>query len=155
SFDGTLGLTLAATGANSQALPPEKSHNIEIGTKWSLKRDLEVTAAAFDTEKTNAKTTDLTGATVLAGDQDVKGIELRLSGNLSPRWGIFSGIAMMNGEVKDSGVATEIGKQLAYVPHYSFNLWSTYRVSKRLTLGGGTNYSDGHYFNQTGGYLFV
>ena len=34
----------------------------------------------FDIEKTNAKTTDLTGATVLAGDQDVKGVEFGLSG---------------------------------------------------------------------------
>ena len=46
-------------------------------------------------------------------------------------------------------------RRLSYVPDISFNLWSTYRLPMNLTLGGGTNYSDGHYFNQTGGFLFV
>ena len=58
----------------------------------------------------------------------------------------------MDGTVKDSGVPSEIGQQLAYVPRVSFNLWSTYRLPMDLTLGGGTNYSDGNYFNQTGGF---
>jgi catecholate siderophore receptor len=155
SFDGTLGLTLAATGVNSQALPPEKTRNIEVGTKWDLSKSLVLTAALFDIDKTNAKTTDLSGATVLAGDQDVKGAELGISGNLTSRWGIFGGLSLMNGKVKDSGVPPEIGQELAYVPHASMNLWSTYRVCKNLTLGGGANYSSGQYFNQTGGYLFV
>jgi catecholate siderophore receptor len=155
SFDGTLGLTLAATGVNSQALPPEKTHNLEVGTKWELAHNLQFTAAAFDTEKTNAKTTDLNGATVLAGDQDVKGVEFGLSGNLTERWGAFGGLSLMNGTVKNSLINTEIGAQLPYVPKASFNLWTTYRFPMGLTLGGGTNYSDGNYFNQTGGFLFV
>ncbi|MES1146849.1 MAG: TonB-dependent receptor, partial [Solimonas sp.] len=155
SFDGTLGLTLAATGVNSQALPPERTRNIEIGTKWDLRSDLQLTAAVFKIEKTNAKTTDLTGATVLAGDQDVKGLELGLSGNLTSRWGIFSGLSLMDGKVERSGVVTEVGAELPYVPHVSLNLWSTYRLPANLTVGGGANYSDGNYFNQTGGFLFV
>jgi catecholate siderophore receptor len=155
SFDGTLGLTLAATGVNSQALPPERTRNIEIGTKWDLRNDLQLTAAVFEIEKTNAKTTDLNGATVLAGDQDVKGVEFGLSGNLTSRWGIFSGLSVMHGKVESSGVASEVGAELPYIPHVSLNLWSTYRLPANLTVGGGANYSDGNYFNQTGGFLFV
>lgn len=155
SFDGTLGLTLAATGVNSQALAPEKTRNIEVGTKWELPRHLALTLALFDVEKTNAKTTDLSGATVLLGDQDVKGGEIGISGNLTSRWGMFGGLALMNGKVKNSGIPTEIGQELTYVPHASFNLWTTYRVSQKLTVGGGANYTSGQYFNQTGGFLFV
>jgi catecholate siderophore receptor len=155
SFDGTLGLTLAATGVNSQGLAPEKTHNIEVGTKWDLTPSLQFTAAAFDIEKTNAKTTDLTGATVLAGDQDVKGVEFGLSGNLTARWAAFGGLSLMNGTVKNSGIPSEIGAVLPYVPKSSFNLWSTYRLPIGLTLGGGTNYNSGNYFNQTGGFSFV
>ena len=155
SFDGTLGLTLAATGVNNQALPPEKSYNAEAGTKWDLTPNLQFTAAVFDTQKTNAKTTDENGATVLLGDQEVKGVEFGLSGNLTPRWGAFGGLSLMDGTVNRSNVAYEVGQQLAYVPHVTFNLWSTYRLPMGLTLGGGTNYSDGNYFNQTGGFLYV
>jgi catecholate siderophore receptor len=155
SFDGTVGLTLAATGVNNQALPPEYTHNLEAGTKWDLAPNLNFTAAVFDMAKTNAKTTDLNGATVLAGDQDVKGVEFGLSGNLTPRWGAFGGLALMNGEVKNSLVVSEVGAQLPYVPKASLNLWTTYRFPMGLTIGGGTNYSSGNYFNQTGGFLFV
>ena len=35
------------------------------------------------------------------------------------------------------------------------NLWSTYELPMRLTVGGGVNYSDGNFFNQTGSFNFV
>jgi len=155
SFDGTLGLQLAATGVNSQSLAPEMTHNIEAGVKWDLAPSLMFTAAVFDMEKTNAKTTDLTGATVLAGDQDVKGVEFGLSGDITPRWSVFGGLSFMDGEVKASGIVSEVGAQLPYVPKASFNMWSTYRLPIGLTLGGGANYSSGNYFNQTGTFNFV
>src|SRR4029453_12692040 len=74
SYDGNFGLTLAATGVNDSALPPERSRNVEAGAKWDLRPPLFATAAVFQIEKTNAKTTDASGVTVLAGDQQVKGI---------------------------------------------------------------------------------
>ena len=155
SFDGTLGLTLAATGANSQSLAPEKTRNIEAGTKWDLAKNLQFTAAVFQMEKTNAKTVDLNGATVLAGDQEVNGVEFGLTGNITPRWGAFGGVSFMNGEVKASGIASEVGAQLPYVPKASLNLWTTYQLPMGLTIGGGTNYNSGNYFNQTGTFNFV
>ena len=44
---------------------------------------------------------------------------------------------------------------MAYVPEFSFNLWSTYRLPMDLTLGGGVNHSDGNYFNNTGGFNYL
>lgn len=106
--------------------------NIEAGTKWDLASNVQFTAAVFEIEKTNAKTTDLNGATVLAGDQRVRGVEFGLSGNITPRWGAFGGLSLMNGEVVSSGIATEVGAQLPYVPKASLNLWTTYRLPSGL-----------------------
>jgi len=149
SYDGAFGLTLAASGANSQALPPERTHNIEVGAKWDIRPALFATVAVFDMEKTNAKTTDLSGATVLAGDQQVRGVELGLSGNLTSRWSVLSGLSLMNGRIKESANAAEVDKQLSYVPDTSFNVWSSYRLPFNLTLGGGAQFTAGYYFSNT------
>lgn len=149
SYDGSFGLTLGAAGGNSQALPPERSRNFEIGAKFDVGAGLSLTGAAFRTAKTNAKTTDASGATVLAGDQRVNGLEFGLAGNITPRWSVFSGFSLMNGRIKDSGNAAEVDKQLAYVPKSSFNIWSSYRLGPAITVGGGAQYTAGYYFNNT------
>ena len=146
SFDGSFGLTLTAA---TQPLPPEKTHNVEGGVKWDVRRAL-VTAAVFHNEKLNAKTTNDAGATVLAGNQTVTGVELGLSGDLTKRWSMLAGLALMKGTVDESGVAAEVGQRLSYVPRTSFNVWSTYRLPvPRLTLGGGAQFTDGYFFNNT------
>ncbi|MCC7240937.1 MAG: TonB-dependent siderophore receptor [Acidobacteria bacterium] len=150
SFDGSFGLTLSGTGANNAALPPERSRNIEIGTKWDVTPGLFATVAAFRTEKVNAKTTDAsTGATILAGDQQVTGIEFGLSGNLTSRWSVFSGLSLMDGKIEESLVAAEVDKRLSYVPETSFNIWSTYRLPMNLSIGGGAQFTGGYYFNNS------
>ena len=150
SYDGAFGLTLAATGVNSTALPPERSRNLEAGTKWDLKSNLFATAAVFHTEKTNAKTTDATtGATILAGNQQVTGVEFGLSGNLTEPWGLFTGVSLMKGRIDQSAVAAEVDARLSYVPEQSFNLWSTYRLARRVTVGAGAQFTGGYYFNNT------
>jgi catecholate siderophore receptor len=75
-------------------------------------------------------------------------------GEITEQWSTFTGISFMDGTVKASGVASEVGAELPYVPHISFNVWSAYKLT-RLTVGAGVNYNDGHYFNQTGGFLLV
>jgi catecholate siderophore receptor len=149
SYDGSFGLTLGATGANAAALPPERSVNLEVGSKWDVANGLFATLAWFRTEKTNAKTTDASGATILAGDQQVSGVELGITGHVTPRWEMVAGLSLMDGEVKESAVPAEVGKRLAYVPRRSFNLWSTYRLPFDLTLGGGAQFTDGYFFNNT------
>ncbi|MEO7275885.1 MAG: TonB-dependent siderophore receptor [Vicinamibacterales bacterium] len=150
SFDGSFGLTLAGTGVNSAALPPERSRNVEIGTKWDLTTGLFATVALFHTEKTNAKTTDAaTGATVLAGDQQVDGVELGLSGSLTSRWTVFTGLSLMDGSTKESLVAAEVDRRLSYVPKQSFNVWSTYRLPRAISVGFGAQFTGGYYFSNT------
>lgn len=147
SADAGLGLALGSTGATSASLEPEESRSSELGVKWDLfDRQLAVTAAVFRTEKTNARTTDALGNTVLAGNQRVDGFELGASGRLADAWTIFAGYAYMDGTVRASGIATQIDAALQYIPRHSLNLWTSYRLPFRLTLGGGAQYLDGYFF---------
>jgi catecholate siderophore receptor len=154
-YDSTHGLTLSATGATNQALGPERSRNFEVGTKWDLGEAVHLTAAFFNLEKTDAKTTDLTGAVTLLGDQQVNGVEFTVAGTILPRWVAYGGLSLMHGEVIESATPSEEGVILPYVPKAMLNLWSTYELPMRLTIGGGVNYSDGNFFNQTGTFNFV
>ena len=141
-YDATHGLTLSAAGATSQALGPERSRNFEIGTKWDLGGLLNVTAAYFNLEKTDAKTTDLAGAVTLLGDQGVNGVEFTVAGMILPRLNVYGGVSFMDGEVNKSAQPSEEGVTLPYVPKAMLNLWSTYELPMRLTVGGGVNYSE-------------
>jgi catecholate siderophore receptor len=156
SFDGTLGITMAATGFNAAYLKPELMENLEAGVKWEHKA-MMFQAALFQMEKTNTRTVDTAGNQVLAGDQRVRGAEFNINGNITPRWSVLSGLGLMRGRVLASGVAIENDAEMAYVPHLTFNLFSTYRVNvgRGLTLGAGVNHNSGHFHNQTGGFLFV
>jgi len=147
SVDANQGLGLAATGTNSANLSPEKNKSYELGTKWDLiKKQLAVSAAIFRTEKTNARTTDASGNTVLAGNQKVDGLELGATGNITEAWTVFGGYAYMDGKVDASGIPNQVDAQLTYVPKQSFNLWTTYRLPVGLTLGAGAQFTDGYFF---------
>ena len=154
-YDATHGLQLSAAGATNQALGPERSRNFEIGTKWDLGDAVHFTAAYFNLEKTDAKTTDLAGAVTLLGDQEVNGVEFTVAGTIRPRWNAYGGLSFMHGEVISSAQPSEEGVTLPYVPKAMLNLWTTYELPMRLTVGGGVNYSDGNFFNQTGTFNFV
>lgn len=154
AFDGSFGITMTATGANASSLAPEKTKNAEIGTKWDV-RGMQLTASAFDIEKTNTRTPNSSGVIVLAGDQEVRGLEFSASGAITSRWALFGGMSFMSGKVNASGVALEVDQKMAYVPARSGNIWTTYTLPKGLALGAGINYESGHFFNQTGGFLFI
>ena len=78
-----------------------------------------------------------------------------MAGTILPRWNVFGGLSLMDGEVNESAQPSEEGVTLPYVPKAMLNLWSTYELPMRLTVGGGVNYSDGNFFNQTGTFNFV
>ncbi len=144
------GLTLAnpAPGANTSAnsinVAPEQSISYELGTKWNLMKDkLLLSAALFDTDKTNARTsdpTDPTSVTTLNGKQRVYGIELGATGNLTKEWTITAGYAHMESEVLSSDNQSEVGRELANCPADSASLWTVYAFPFKLDLGAGATF---------------
>jgi len=148
TVDGNVGLGLTNQTGN---VGPEENRSYELGTKWDLLEErLSLSAALFRTERTNARTTDLAGLPVLAGDQIVQGFEFGVAGQITKQWQVFAGYAFMESETKASGVAAELGQSLGNAPEHSANLWTTYNLlNEKLQLGGGFQFV-GDRFNNNG-----
>src|SRR5262249_39784244 len=104
------------------ALDPEKTYNLEIGSKWDLVDErLSLNAAIFNINKTNARTTDpVTGLVRLDGDVRVRGIELGASGGVTRALRVFGAYTLLNSELVQSNNPLEVGKRLQNTPRNSF-----------------------------------
>jgi catecholate siderophore receptor len=83
----------------NEDLAPEKNLGYELGGTWDFADGLQVRAALFRNEKTNARKLDEVGATVLTGKRRVEGLELQFAGYILPNWEVYSGVAFMRGEI--------------------------------------------------------
>ena len=145
---GNGGLELSTANSN---LDPERNRNYEIGTKWDLFDDnLSLTAALFRTDKTNARVTDPDNTTyqVLDGKQRVDGIELTYSGKLTEQWKVYGGYTYMRSELVKTTNEADEGNHMPSTPRNSFNLWSTYDIMPKLTIGAGATFVDSRFGNE-------
>lgn len=140
---------------------PENSENIEIGTKWNvLDNNLLLTAALFQTTKDNVIEGGVdsyqSGGSLNTGKNRVRGIELGLSGNLTPKLSGQIGAALMNSETLDSyfdgtKAASGRGGSISY-PNYignpkanfakrSVSAQLKYQFTPKFNFGGNLTYS--------------
>lgn len=174
-----------STGINSDDTDLMQSWNYEVGGKWELFNDrLIATAALFRTVRENVAITGRTGLTTADpislqgyGEQTVQGLELGLSGNITPEWSIFAGALFMESErnqsaaldlyrcraqpgdygltANNAGIAAcnatlhgTNGDALAFTPEFTGNLWTTYDFPFGLTIGGGVRYVGDSYLGR-------
>lgn len=137
-------------GANFD-VDPEMSETYELGTKWEiLDRRLRLSGALFQTDKTNARTTDPVdplNQIVLLGEQRVSGFELGAAGAITPWWEIYGSFTHLDSEVLSSLDPTEIGNELPNTPHNSFSLWSQVDLPGGFFVGGGPVFVDSRFNN--------
>ncbi len=131
------------TGQNAPNSDPQVSYNYELGTKWDfLNRKLSTSLAFFRSERTNiVVASDTSGNPSVFGDQEVQGVELGVSGNITDNWLVFGGWSYLESENSNSSNAAQNGSELQWTPEQSGNLWTTYRLPFGLTLGAGYQYS--------------
>jgi len=151
-------------GQNNQAAKPQRAVNHELGIKWnSFNERLATSAAVFQTTRRGVAITGKEpGApdspTLLRGygRQVVRGVELAVTGNISPAWTIFAGAVFLDSERDhdawldaarreanpgDYGSAGSTrGDQLAFTPRRSASLWTSYRFDTGLVLGAGVQH---------------
>jgi catecholate siderophore receptor len=139
---GQNGTNLNPTNEN---LDPEKNLGYEVGATWDFPNGMQMRAAMFRNEKTNARRLDETGATVLTGKRRVDGIEIQLAGYILPNWEIYSGVAFMDGKITSSNVNQ--GNKPLGVADVAGNVWTVYKLGGGWEVGGGVRGSSGFFLS--------
>nr|WP_294917674.1 TonB-dependent siderophore receptor [uncultured Neokomagataea sp.] len=141
---------IALSTANNK-LAPENGKNVEVGAKADLfSGRFSVTGSLFNGKMTNAQVSDGYGNQIDAGTQRVRGAEVNVAGNITPRWEMFGGWTYLDSTVVSGGPTNaNVGKMFPYTPRNSVALWSTYRVLPSLKAGGGVTYMSRRYTNVT------
>ncbi|RYJ01686.1 MAG: TonB-dependent receptor, partial [Acetobacteraceae bacterium] len=59
------------------------------------------------------------------------------------------GYTYLDGQIVESKVPAEVGRNIPNTPRHTATVWSTYDLPYDLTVGGGAFYVDGRYSNTT------
>ena len=138
----------------SCSVAPQLAKTYEAGAKWDfLKGQLGLTGAVFRTDRTRylVASGDITVLEQqLDGRARVDGVQLGLTGNITPDWAVFASYAHLRSEVLQSvsafvlastGIDAQAGNALANTPRDSANVWTTYHLPLGFTVGYGANYT--------------
>lgn len=138
---------------SNEILDPEETTSIEAGVKWAFFRErLTTSAAIFQLTRENAQIQIEPGVYAQAGETEVTGLELGVSGQVTPKWSVFGGYTYMDSElVKGAYNNVNVGDQLANTPEHSFSLFSTYKLTEAFSLGGGAYYVSDSFGGNQGG----
>jgi catecholate siderophore receptor len=115
-------------------LAPEKFTNYEIGAKWDIRPDLNVTVALFQLDRSNATTPNPANplVSINVGETRTKGLELALTGKVLANWQVSGGYTYQDATLRGNDMV-----RLAQVPKHQFSLWNRYDVNDALGLGLG------------------
>lgn len=115
---------------NSADLSPTKTENVEVGAKWDVNDQLNVTLALFEMSQTNIQNQDPANPNqaLLAGEQKTKGVELSLTGQLTDQLSVLAGYSYMDGTIEKSAIGLT-GNHSALTPNNTANLWLKYQIN--------------------------
>ena len=142
--------TCNAKAANTA---PEKSRNIEIGSKFELFEGKSLLGIAlFHSEKYNERNTDPDSAAsqmLLSGQRHASGMEFNFAGRITPTWEVFynhtwipdARIDASTQTLAANGTGAQVqGDRSALTPRHSGSLWTTYRLHPQWRIGAGLNH---------------
>lgn len=155
SFYGSWGTSFNTSGDAYQYdplsvnTPPEKSQNIEIGTRWeSENKRLAIRMSGFWATKSNERNRDPDSANtayLLSGKRHAAGLETDIIGRITSKWDIYLSYAWIPIAVIDEGapgtgqtLSGELqGQRPSLTPYSQGSIWTTYRVLPNLRFGAG------------------
>ena len=140
SFTDNYGATpLGSLTPDGNTLPPQSAQQFEIGVKgeWLQKR-LVATASIYQITKQNIPSADPSNPayTIAVGEARSRGVELDLSGQLSPGWKIIGGYSYLDALItKDTNSPSLQGLRFPDAPYDSGSLWAVYEAQHRSLKG--------------------
>lgn len=146
--------TIAASATLVRNSKPEKTGNIELGTKWNLVDDkLLLTAAIFQVTKDDVMegtaNSYATTGTLNSGRNRVEGLEIGLTGNLTEKLSTQFGAATMKAEVLASAAdPASVGRTLSNFADDSVFLQLRYQMVPSFAFGATATYSSERYAGQ-------
>ncbi len=142
-YGGLITINGQAAGAK-----PEKTENIELGTKWNLLGGkLLATAALFHIRKTEvmeASGYTSTGTFNSAANR-VRGFELGLSGNITDKLSAYAGLTVMDAEVTKSANPNHKGKTMSNFADRSASAQLRYQATPKFAFGTAVKYESKRY----------
>jgi catecholate siderophore receptor len=145
---GGTNFTLTAQNANNNSnssLDPQKTTNIEFGTKWDvIEKQLALTAALYRTDNKNELTVQNSTTLEISqlGKRRVEGIELGAVGQITRNWSIIAGLATMDTKVLQGTTANNsAGAAARWSPDFTATLWTSYKWNDALSFGGGVRHT--------------
>lgn len=134
SFLPRSGDQFISLSTTTQNLAPEKFTNYEIGAKWDIRPDLNVTAALFQLDRSNATTPDPANplTTINIGETRIKGLELAVTGKLLPGWQMSAGYTLQDAKLRGNDFVA-----LGQVPKHQLSLWNRYDANDAIGIGFG------------------
>lgn len=117
---------------------PERGKLYEVGIKADFSDQISAALALYDQTRSNILTADPNDPlqSIQVGEQNSRGIELNLVGEILPGWDVIAGYAYTDARItKDNRFP--VGNRVNAVPENSFNLWTTYRFREGTLKGLG------------------
>jgi catecholate siderophore receptor len=136
--------------ALSANTPPEASENIELGARIdSADKRFTTRVALFRSTKKHERNTDPdTAATrlLLSGQRHSAGLEIDLTGRLTPQWEVYGSYMWMPIARVDAAAPTattvgnRVGDRPGLSPRHSGTVWTTYQLTPQWRVGAGLNF---------------
>ncbi|NJR69832.1 MAG: TonB-dependent siderophore receptor [Synechococcales cyanobacterium CRU_2_2] len=133
-----------AIGQNSQreVFIPEEGEQFEVGLKAkSPNNRLSSTLAFYNLKRSNVTTQDPDnpGFQLQVGEQQSRGFEFDLAGEIIPGWSLIGTYTYTDTEItKDNRF--EVGNRLDNVPKHAASLWTTYQIQSGSLEGLGLGF---------------
>ncbi|MBL0390002.1 TonB-dependent siderophore receptor [Ramlibacter monticola] len=149
SFNPSLEQLVATTGT-TDPLPPQRSRAYELGVKWeALGGKLSTGVAVFRITQYNARSQNNDGTFTATGTVQVNGFRAGASGNVTRQLQVFAAYTYLNAEIVDGIAPATQGRTPLNTPRQAANLWVTYAITPEWEIGGGANFVDGRFANNT------
>jgi len=131
-----------------EVLPPLVSKQYELGAKYSPNPNILISSALFRIEKPNQYSNNAVPATyVQDGLQVHQGIELSVTGKVTPNLTLIAGGTVMDLSVEESNNPALVGKKPTNVSSRMAKLYAEYRIPglEGLSVTGGAYYTGEKY----------